>query len=241
MRKILLFTFMLSIALSISAQNKKVAVVTFYANKFIEADESLAGGAALVAAISAIAKDDNFNLKPTLDKFHKTFFENFSKEFPFDFIDENTVLNNEEYKNYVRRDTSYTFLNNSLSMEGYNLYDVGVMYKQDLDKMASIFPDVDGFMFIFMSFKIAPKVSVGGMGTAGVQANITMKLWNKEGKKVFNIYESAMSKKTVALIGGVPVMKTVEILPACETAADILLEDLLERMPKIVKKVGAKL
>jgi hypothetical protein len=176
-----------------------------------------------------------------LDKFHKTFFENFSKEFPFDFIDENTVLNNEEYKNYVRRDTSYTFLNNSLSMEGYNLYDVGVMYKQDLDKMASIFPDVDGFMFIFMSFKIAPKVSVGGMGTAGVQANITMKLWNKEGKKVFNIYESAMSKKTVALIGGVPVMKTVEILPACESAADILLEDLLERMPKIVKKVGAKL
>jgi hypothetical protein len=241
MRKILLFTFMLSIALSISAQNKKVAVVTFYANKFIEADESLAGGAQLVASISAIAKDDNFNLKPTLEKFHKTFFEDFSKEFPFDFVDENTILNNEDYKNFVRRDTSYNFLTNSLSIQGYNLYDVAALYTRDLDKLITIFPDVDGFMFVYMSFKIAPKVSVGGMGTAGVQANITMKLWNRDGKKVFNIYESAMSKKTVALIGGVPVMKTVEILPACESAADILLEDLLERMPKIVKKVGAKL
>ena len=228
-------------SLSIYAQNKKVAVVTFYANKFIEADSDLAGGASLTASIGQLAKDSSFNLKPSLDKFHKAFFEEFSKSFPFDLLDEKTVLNDEGYKAYTTRDTSYNFLNNSLSKEGYNLYDVSVFYKRDLEQLTEIFSDVDGFLFVYLSYKISPKVSIGGMGTAGVSANITMKLWNRELKKVFNIYEGEMSKKTVPLIAGIPVMKVKEILPACESATDELLEALKSKLPKIVKKVGAKL
>ena len=241
MRKLLVIAFALILSINLFAQKKKVAVVTFYANKYIEADERLAGGAQLTAAISKLSKDDDFNLKPTLDKFHKAFFEEFAEEFPFELIEESDVLNNEDYKNYVRRDTSYNFLNNSLSMEGYNLYDVSFVYKKDLEKMIEIFDDVDGFMFVYISYKISPKISVGGMGTAGIAANITIKVWNKEAKKVFNIFEYEMSKKTVPLVAGIPVMKTKDILPACEDASDRLLEALRKKLPKMVKKVGKKL
>ena len=179
MKKILVFALTISMTLNLFAQNKKVAVITFYANKFIEADDDLAGGAQLTTSIAKLAKDSSFNLKPSLNKFHKAFFEEYSKEFPFDLVAENDVINNEGYKQYTTRDTSYNFLNNSLSKKGYNLYDVSIFYKKDLEKMIEIFDDVDGFMFVYLYFKISPKVAVGGMGTAGVMPVTSISLMSK--------------------------------------------------------------
>lgn len=241
MKKILLFALTLTMSLGLFAQQKKVAVVTFYANRYIEASDDFADNAQLIALIAALAKDPAFDLKPSLEKFHKMFFEEYSKDFPFDIVDEESVLNNEDYKAYSSRDTSYNFLNNSLSMDGYNLYYVSVLYKRDLEKMIEIFDDVDGFLFVYLSYQVSPKIAVGGMGTAGVSARITLKLWSKEKKRVFNIYKGEMSKKTVPLIAGIPVMKVKDILPACESATDNLLEALKGKLPKIVKKAAKKL
>ena len=47
----------------------------------------------------------------------------------------------------------------------------------------------------------------------GVQAYIKIKLWNKEGKKSFVIHEFGTSKKSVGIVGGIPLMKAEKLLP----------------------------
>lgn len=222
------------------AQEKKVAVATFYANKYIST-EDLSGAAANVATVAALAKDPNFNLTPILDKFHKSFFENYKKNFPFEVIDESNVTGNEKYKEYVTRDTSSIFLYNTLVREGYNLYAVSALYKKDLAKMIEIFPDVDGFMFIELSFSFVPKLGIGGMGTAGISANAVIRFWNNDEKRVLNIFEGAVSKGSVPMVAGFPVIKVEEILPLCEDATNKLLQDLEKKLPKIIKKSTKKL
>jgi hypothetical protein len=241
MKKLLLLTLTIILTIGLFAQEKNVAVVTFYANRYITADESLAGGAALTTAIAKLANDPNFDLKSTLTKFHKAFFEEFAQDFPFTILPENEVIENPDYKNFVRRDTSEGFLKNNQSVPGYNLYDVSIVYKRDLEKLIEIFPDVDGFMFIYTYYEVAPKIAVGGNGTAGISAHIAIKLYNKDSKKVFAIFEGEFGKKTVPLVAGVPVLKLEKIVPACEDASEKLLAALRKKLPKIAKKSGKKL
>ena len=63
----------------------------------------------------------------------------------------------------------------------------------------------------------------------------------QEGKKVFTINEVATSKKTVAIVGGIPIMKTEKLLPLCESASEKLVADLAKRLGKVAKKAAKKL
>jgi len=108
-------------------------------------------------------------------------------------------------------------------------------------EMLGYFPDADGVMFIFLSYEFIPKVAVGGMGTAGIKAYVNMRLYNKEGKKVFNMREGGTSKKTVAMIKGIPVMKPAEITPMCLNATEKLVKDLNKKVGKLAGKADKKL
>jgi len=55
-----------------NAQNKKIALTTFWVQKHIGFEE-LGGGAQLSASISSLSEDPNFHLQPVLDNFYKTF------------------------------------------------------------------------------------------------------------------------------------------------------------------------
>jgi hypothetical protein len=74
-----------------------------------------------------------------------------------------------------------------------------------------------------------------------MKAYVRMKLWNKQGDKVLAVNESANSDKTVAIVGGVPVIKVEKILPLCEDAATQVVADLKKRIPKMTAKVDKKL
>ena len=151
-------------------------------------------------------------------------------------------MNNEQYKNYKTLDTTSFTYKYCLLKQGYNNLAVSVFYKKDLDKMIEIFGnEADGFMFVVLQFEFAPKVAIGGMGTAGISAYASIYLWNKEREKVVNIYEHATSKGTVAMVSGIPVIKTEQILPLCQDAATRLLADLKTKLPKIIKKANEKL
>ena len=54
------------------AQKKKVAVVTFYANKMVEFNELGAGFDFLLQDILQLRDDPNFNLTPILNTYHCT-------------------------------------------------------------------------------------------------------------------------------------------------------------------------
>jgi hypothetical protein len=240
--------FVMGISLFAQAQKKKVAVVTFYGDKYINFSE-LDGNASLAGTIATLSKDPNFDIKPIVKKFHDTFFNELAKELPFDLYPEEKVIKSQQYIDYKSRmgetedATDPALMQNYVVADGYKpmTETMSKKYKNEL-KMLEIFgKDVDGVMFVYIDFAFVKKFAVGGTGSAGMKAYVRMKLWNKEGDKVFVVNESANSDKTVAIVSGIPVMKVEKILPLCEDAATQVIGDLKKRIPKMAAKVDKKL
>ncbi|MEN9348207.1 MAG: hypothetical protein RLZZ77_1718 [Bacteroidota bacterium] len=233
------------------AQRKKVAVVTMYCDKYI-GTSNLAGGASMIAAVQTLADDPNFDLTSVLQTFHDKFFNEFAPQFPFDLIPESEVVTNPDYLAYesawgeTKADEDKSiFERRYLTVGGYKplLESLGKGgEKSNQQRMVQMFGDkVDGVLFVNIDFEFTPKMAIGGMGTAGVQAYCRMKMWNKEGDKVFKINEFAMSKESVAMVAGIPVMKTDELLPMCQDATTRMIADLQGRLKKIANKAAEKL
>ena len=226
------------------AQDKKVAVVTFYINK--QVDVSSFGGEAQLASIK-LRDEPNFNLQPILQEFHSRFFEEYSKDFPFQLLPEDQILNNDAYKAFSPIGTEATSGPlKGLSAEMFNLPFPGykivlpVVGHENERNLLAIFPQADGVMKVYIDFSLV-KWGFGGMGIVKMNAHANVALFNKNGDKVFSIKEDAESKTTGALVAGIPVMTPETILPMCESAMDKLLINLQKDLPKMVRKTEAKL
>ena len=232
------------------AQKKKVAVVTFYVKKNIDFS-GLSNNAALAGAVASLAEDPNFDLQPALQQYHDAFFNDLAKSLPFELIDEGVVINNEEYKAYENIGTNTADEDRKLfqyyiAYEGYKpLKEVAKIsndkYRAELDMLKMFGDEVDGVMFVVLDYTFVQKLAVGGTGTAGIAAWTRIKLWNKDGDKVFAKNEQGTSRKSVPIAAGVPVMKPAKIQELCESATEKLIKDLMKKLPKTVKKVDKKL
>lgn len=228
---------------------KKVAVTTFVMNKKVQAGD-LGLGAEALKKSADLADNPSFNLAPMLENLHATFFDDLSKEFPFELIPESEIISNQGYKDYELQFDEEKGINKAL-LSYYMTYD-GYKYlreggkltakeKRDEINMAEIFNDADGIMFVTMWFQFKKKLAVGGTGTAGISAYIWMQLFDKEGGKVFRYREFATSKKSVGIVAGVPVMDVSKIMPMCEDAFDRMIDKMNKDIPKLTKKVDKKL
>ncbi len=155
----LAIAFVMGISLFAQAQKKKVAVVTFYGDKYINFSE-LDGNASLAGTIATLSKDPNFDIKPIVKKFHDTFFNELAKELPFDLYPEEKVIKSQQYIDYKSRmgeteDASDPALfQNYVVADGYKpmTETMSKKYKNEL-KMLEIFgKDVDGVMFVYIDF-----------------------------------------------------------------------------------------
>jgi hypothetical protein len=242
-RALIISLSILMISSTLLAQ-KKVAVTTFYADKYIDFSE-LGGAAGLAVAIGQLADDPKFNIEPILDKFHANFFNEYAKEFPFDLIPEKDVTENEQYIKYeskfgeTKDEDRSKLLRRYLTADGYKpLIETLIKNKNNnVVRMLEIFDSADGVMFVSISFKFVKTSPF----TAAIQAYARMKLWNKEGKRVFVVNEFANSKKKVGMVGGIPTASPDKLLPMCESATDKLLSDLNKRLSKVAKKAAKKL
>src|SRR5687767_9107225 len=79
MSPILIGVFLLS-TIQLFAQDKKIALVTFYCDKKI-------GGTGLGSAAESLINDPSFDLKPLVDKSYERFVNEFAKDFPFKLMD----------------------------------------------------------------------------------------------------------------------------------------------------------
>ena len=238
--------FVLSFGLNSSINSqKKVALTSFWVSKHI-GFEQIGGNAGLVAAIASLSEDPNFNLQPVLDNFYKTFTEDYSENFPFELMSEEDVIKRPEYIAYQGRfnegkdaDRSKLF-QRYLTPKGYKPL-VESLFKGEKSnqmQMIKMFKDADGVMFVSMGYEFIKKTVPF---TAGVKAFVRIKLWNKEGKKVFAINENGISKKSVGIVGGIPIMKPEKLLPLCENASEKLVSDLSKKIGKVTKKAAKKL
>ena len=256
MKKIFYLTFILFLVTSITyGQKKRIAIVTFYVDKYINANKIVE--TSRQATYEKTKEDDpRFDLRPILEDFHETFMKKYVKEFPFEVVPEDEIINNIMYKAYkgldgVEDQDSVDNFNEAINdrfiaIEGYNvLLTGGNMLRswRTESHLLKILEDVniDGVMFISMSYAWEPKVAFGGLGNAGIRSYINIDLFNKDAKKVFTLEEHATSKKSVALVSGAPILNYDKLLPMCANATEKLLDDLNKKLPKYIKKVDKKI
>lgn len=246
MRKFLFLVFTVSTMVSTNLMaQKKVAVTTFWVSKHIGFEE-LGGGVGLAAAVASLSDNPDFNLQPVLDNFYRTFKEDYAPQFPFDLMPEEEVLQREEYKNYEGRfnededEDRHKLFQRYLTPNDFKPMQESLFKgeKSNQMQMVKMFSDADGVMFVSMGYDFVKKPMPM---TAGIRAFVRITLWNNEGKRVFRIMEYGTSKKSVAMVGGIPIMKTEKLLPLCESASEKLLKDLNKKMKKITRKAAKKL
>lgn len=244
--KVILIISLLACIQAVNAQDKKVALTSFWVSKHI-GFEQLGGSAELAASIASLSEDPSFNLQPVLDNFYKVFTEEYQKQFPFELLEESDVLEKPEYLAYEGRfnesedeDRSKLF-QRYLTPKTYKPLQESLFKTEQSNQMqmVNMFKEVaDGIMFVSMGYDFVKKPIPF---TAGIQAYIKIKIWNKEGKKVVAVHELGTSKKTVGIVAGIPIMKVEKLLPLCESASEKLVADLNKKIKKIVKKAGKKL
>lgn len=242
LKHLLIFTLILLGSLA-NAQKKKVAVVTFYANKMVDFKDLGGDLDFLLKDVINLRDDPNFNLNPLLEKFHSNFFNEYAKEFPFDLLPEDQVLNDENYKAFVPKNELDKYdARNYLNYSSYKYIYEGAMGSYNEEGIAKAMSDkADGVLFVYIDFAFESGFGIGKTMTIKLRAATRMALYNKKGEKVFAFRETERSKKTGVMIGGVPVVKPEKILPMCESALNELMGDLQKRIAKIIKKTDAKL
>jgi hypothetical protein len=241
LKQILVLVILLTSLISV-AQKKKVAVVTFYADKMVDVSE-LGGVASLIKEVANLRDDPNFNLGPLLEKFHNDFFNEYSKQLPFELLPEQEVLTNPNYISFVPKfEANKYFEKNYLLYSDYKYIHEGMFGKFNEEGIAKALEDkADGVLFINLDFAFQKGFGIGGTSTLKVRVNARMALYNKKGEKVFAFTEGENSKKTAFMVGGIPVISTEKVLPMCKSAVEELMGDLQKRLSKIVKKTAMKL
>jgi hypothetical protein len=242
MKKSTLPVLLLLLAFTTSfAQEKKVALVTFFGDKKI-------GGTGMSTIGESLMKDPAFNLQPLVEKAYDRFVNEFAKDFPFKLIDAKEISSNADYQAYksvMLADTSKGF-NKAMGIQYAIIPGMIWAYgdkqgllseaKQDPCNLAKIFPDADGILFVSMDYEFESRA----MGfAAGAVAYLNMFLYDKKCDKVFRIRERAVSKGKVPAAAGIPIMNVEKIQPLCQDATEALFEDLKGRLGKIVKKSGS--
>jgi hypothetical protein len=222
-----------------SYAQKKVAVVTFYADRMIGVSEF---GNTAVAAMTRLVNDTSFNMTPLLQNFHDQFFNTYATSFPFQLLPEADVTGNADYKAFSPAGESTSGVFKDVYNQPFTGYKVvmPLLGHGNEDALLKIFGHADGIMKVYIDFDLV-KIGFGGMGVVKVNAHANIALFNKAGEKVFSIKEDAKSKGGSPLIGGIPVISAEKILPMCESALAELMNALQKDLPKMIKKADSKL
>lgn len=234
MKKITLTLAALITAIVLNAQINTVALTSIYANKTINAPDF----PTITLVLSKLAQDSAFDLTGIVNDFHKELYTNFSKSFPFEMYPEEEVLNNEAF--IALGEESRTGISDffSVSPEGYYYIPETGKLK---DELVNIFGDkVDGIMFADLEYQLYKKAQVLGFGTAAVSAYVRIRIFDKEGKKIFKLRVYQTSDKTIKFALGGVAMEPEEILPLCAEATDKAFGRMAEKLPKSIKKMNKK-
>jgi hypothetical protein len=241
MKKIPLLICVIFFAVKSFAQDKQVALVSFYTVKQVGFVDKPSQQDVLNSA--KLADDTAWHILPILKSFRAQFFKNDVNKFPFRLLPERQVLGNRDYRQFMADNGNVNDILNfktNLPVPGYQA--LPDQKKNENEKnMLAIFPGCDGIMKVVVKFDLDRRGVGPKMALVKVKASATISLFNKKGEKVFETTESALSQLSGSQIAGIPFMVPKKLLPLCENAADELLITLQNDMPGIAQKAGAKL
>ncbi len=263
MKKLLTFTLLISASILAFGQKKTVALTTLSTSRYIDFSDATSN-VGVTAAIAALKKDEAFDLTPSLEMVHNSFFKDLKKVFPFKMMDEKSVLANSEYQKFDYTTQLFTKKDGEVA-EGKakensakRTADAIMVYpeykwmthvnKISADRfrpelsMVEIFKnDAQGVMFIEVDYSfVENSLNIGGITTASIQATISFTLYDNNGDKVIRTFVTEKSKKKVPMVKGIPVMKPEKITQLCEDATKRVIAEAEKKLEKKVKKILKK-
>jgi len=239
MKKIFLFSFLaFAVAFQVEAQLKKAAVISVFGDKNLS-DDPLD-----TKLYEAIMKDSSFNITKIVYKFDETLQTNFLKEFPFPFMPKEEVVNAPGYKELsdLSRFKEGNFY--ITPGEGYvGIAAFGALMQDDkaIKKSFELLPqDVEGVMVAYINFNMYEAGGIGPYAKQKVRANVNLKIFNREGKRIFKLKEAESSNGGVSSLGGI-VLDIKKVMPLIEEASDNLFVAMQKKLNKKLKSMAKKI
>ena len=242
----MLLVFLVTSSFQADAQLKKVAIISIYGNKTLGSD-----GSNVDAINGLMLKDSAYNLTGIVDKFANLISVDLLKEFPFPFVPKDSVVNNIKYKSLINESkhfsrSSYEGKYPSVQVaEGYIPLAANGFFDDDIKAIKKSFEylpsDVDGVMIAYLDFDLQN----GGVSAFGVSskkgfASANIKIFNKEGKRIFKLKDSEKSKGSITTVMGM-LTDTKKVIPLINDAADKLFAELKKELPKSINRLAKKI
>lgn len=238
MKKIFL---VLTLALSVfytEAQMNKVAVVGISANNEIS---TVGFDDLTLNQIQGIFTSTEFNIDEELARFKEYLLNDLSKEFPFEIIDEASVINNKSYIAFkdAYQDKLFVKLAKRSPAEGYA--SLQGFTKSQLDSLSDMFESANAFMVVRLDYNIGAKTMINGNGKAGAQASVDIELWLPSMKRIMRLSAKGMSDVGFTVVAQQITSNRDKIPQALKEASDELFVEMKENLPKRIKKMNKKL
>lgn len=229
------------------AQLNKVAIISIYGNR------SLSDNPLDKAINEQILKDSSFNLSIIVERFAAYLNDEMIKDFPFPFVPKEDIINNPAYaklgevagasKNNVTYDLVdgkvplYTSARGYLPIASFGIVDDVKAIKQAFEMLPA---DVDGVMIAYVSFDLYDQAGMMGVTIKKARAYVNIKIFNREGKRIFKLKDYESSKEGVTGYGGF-VLESKKVYPLVSNAFDELLVSMKKKMPKSIAKLAKKI
>jgi len=237
-----------------NAQLKKVAVISIYGNKKLGnsgGSASLGGGASIGNLNNLMLSDSAYNLIGIVERFATLITSDLLKEFPFPFVPKDTVINNPGYKTLIEESkhfskSSYEGKNPSVQVaKGYIPLAANGFLDDDTKAIKKAFEflpaDVDGVLIAYLDFDLQNSgTSAFGVSSKKGFALANIKIFNKEGKRIFKLKETEKSKGSITTVMGM-MTEPKKVIPLINEAAERLFETLLKEMPRSINKLAKKI
>jgi hypothetical protein len=250
MKKTYLLTTLAIVCLGLfkaHAQLNKVALISVYGNR------NLSDNPLEKAMNEQLLNDSSFNLMPFVEKFCTIINDDLLKEFPFPFVPKEEVINAPGYKElekYTREGTKgstydiaegkvpiYNVAKGYIPIASFGIVDDVAAIKKAFEVLPA---DVDGVMIAFLSFDLVDQAGAMGITVKKVRAYVNIKIFNREGKRIFKLKEYETSDKGMVAVAGF-VAETKKIMPHIKDASEQLYEAMKKKLPKSLAKLAKKI
>lgn len=238
MKSLKLFVFLLvcsTLAVTTaSAQITKGALISVFG------DRNLSDDPLDTKIYESLMKDTAFNLAPIVNKFDKTIREKFLPQFPFAFLNKEEVTQAQGYaalKDLTRwaKDTWLTTPADAyVPIAAFGIADDTDAIKKSFEVVAN---GVDGVMIAYVNFNIYDAGGFGPMAKKKIYAYVNLKIFNKDGKRIFKLKERASSDEGVLAVGGI-ITDFGKLKPMIESSANNLMKDMESSLAKALAKMA---
>lgn len=244
---VLAFAILIAQLAVTKAQLTKVAVISVFG------DKNLSDNAMETEMYKAVLEDDSWDMQAMINEFDKLLLTDIVSLFPFPFLPKEEVVEAEGYPALYEKTSYYQPNETGQKMFAWStivpaekyvaIAAFGLALNDDEAIIASfdLLPeDVDGVMIAYINFNIYTEAGAMGITTEKVMANCNIKIFNREGSRIFKLKESEKSNSGVTAVGGF-VTDPKKVIPMIIDSKDNLYEALKKKLPKKLAKMAKKI